>query len=237
MKSKAQLFEKITKTNKERYEYLCNLFRCMPEEVAKEFQYIEFKKGERIILAGEPCKTVYILLDGEIKGKDYDMSGSVYSFLDFSKMCILGDFELYTEAKEYGISVFTGKNCKAVKISAERYLGWIRHDENALYNRLKNILTILTLERKKDREYIRMSCKERLVDYLVTYYEKESRTLQQKTIKVRVTQPELAEKIGANVRSVQRVIASLLNEAFVSVESGKMVIDEEQYQRLREMAE
>ena len=46
------------------------------------------------------------------------------------------------------------------------------------------------------------------------------------------TQTELADKIGVNLRSVQRSIAALESENLVHLKKGKMVISREQYETI-----
>ena len=77
-----------------------------------------------------------------------------------------------------------------------------------------------------DREYLLMGCKERLIDYLVRFYEKNDKN---EKIKIEKTQMELADKVGFNVRSIQRNIALLEKEKMISLENGKMTITRKQY--------
>ena len=51
-----------------------------------------------------------------------------------------------------------------------------------------------------------------------------------------LTQAELAEKVGANIRSVQRAIASLESDNLVSIVNRKMMLSHEQYEKLMEEA-
>ena len=73
-------------------------------------------------------------------------------------------------------------------------MNWIRHDENALFLRMKTIMATLTSERMVDREYIFMSCKERLVDYLVKSFENGQKDSQGRH-RVPKTQAELADRV------------------------------------------
>lgn len=226
MESKERLLEIIKKEGHGRFEYLNDLFRDMPETVAKEMIYTEVKKNEFLVSAGSRCETIFIILDGHVIGLDYQKMGQVYSFMDFTQMYIVGDFEVFSGNPEYCVSVRTARKCKLLKISANSYLRWIRHDEHALFLRMNNILTTLTFERRMDREYLLMGCKERLIDYLVRFYEKNDKN---EKIKVEKTQMELADKVGFNVRSIQRNIALLEKEKMISLENGKMTITRKQY--------
>lgn len=230
MESKKQLLEIIRKTGHERYGYLNDLFKYMPEAIAKEMIYTQVKKNEFLVSAGDCCETIFIILDGHVIGLDYQKMGQVYSFMDFTQMYIVGDFEVFSGNPEYCVSIRAAEACKVLKISANSYLHWIRHDEHALFLRLHNILTTLTVERKMDREYMLMGCKERLLNYLVRLYEKNGK---KEKLKVTKTQMELADKVGFNIRSVQRNIAVFEKEKMISLENGKMVINQEQYERMK----
>lgn len=236
MESKKQLLEIIEREGGDRFHYLNELFRDMPEEIAKEIMYKEVKKNENLLIAGNPAETVYIILKGHVVGLDHQKLGRVYSFMDFTKMYIVGDFEAFAEYSEYGVSICTTEDCKLLKISSNSYLRWIRYDENALFLRLNNILTTLTFERRMDRKYLMMGCKERLADFLVKMYEKDI-TENEERFKIMKTQNELADKIGFNVRSIQRSISSLEKENLISTESGKVIISQEQYVRLKQYSE
>lgn len=234
MKSKEQLLEVIAKVERERSQYLSNLFKYMPEAIAKELTYVEVKKNEMILSAGEPCETVYVVLKGQVIGLDHYKMGRIYSFMDFTKMNIVGDFEVFADYSEYCVSIRAAQDCKLLKISTNSYLRWIQHDENALFLRLNNILNTLTFERKLDRDYLLMDCKERLISFLIMLYEKEIPNGYGK-LKVELTQSEISDKIGFNIRSVQRSIASLEKDEIVSNENGKITVTSEQYEQLQKM--
>lgn len=233
MESKELLMKLISECDKERCQYLSKFFQDIPNIVVENFQYIEVKKGQSIIMEGQPCENVYIVLEGDIKGIDYNQTGSAYSFMDFSKMYILGDFEGFTDIQDYIITLYAAKDCRLLKISAARYHSWVKHDNNALFLRLHNVLGILTSERRMDRNFLHLGCKGRVINYLIRYFEK-NKTSALNPIRVALTQAELAEKVGANVRSVQRAVASLESEKLVSIVNRKMMISYEQYLQLAE---
>lgn len=233
MRSKQQLMEIIGKTEHDRRRYLMQLFEYVPDVIAEELNYEEVPKGEYILRAGMPGDTVYIILSGQITGVDHQRMGRVYYFMDFTRMYIIGDFEIFAEIPEYCISICAAKDCRLLKISSKSYMSWVRHDENALFLRMKNIMATLTSERIVDREYIFMSCTERLADYLLKSYRnaKKDSTGRHRVTK---TQAQLADRIGYNVRSVQRSIASLEKDGFISSENGKITLSREQYLKLNQ---
>ena len=233
MESKSQLLELLSKNDDVRNQYLKELFKYLPEALAREMIYTEIKQGHYVLMAGSPSDTVYFVLKGQVSGLDYSRKGEAYSFMDFTHMYVIGDFEVFHDYAEYSVSIRAEQDCEMLKIPSDRYLQWIRHDENALFLRISNILSVLTAERKVYRKYLHMSCKERLAMLLATYYE-EGKKDETGLLKVRETQSELANKIGFNVRSVQRGITSLEKEDQLSTAGGKIFVTHEQYLKLRQ---
>ena len=105
---------------------------------------------------------------------------------------------------------------------------------NALYLRTNNILSVLTFERSVDREFLQKNSKERLCLLLMRFYEIGMKD-KNGNYTVQHTQGELADKIGVNLRSVQRSIAALESEQLVQLKKGKMVISPEQYEKLTQV--
>lgn len=224
----------ISGCDNKRSVYFSGLFRYVPELIADESQFIRIRQGECIIMAGEPSDYVYFVLSGDVKGVDYNQTGEAYSFMDFTDMYIVGDFEALSGEPEYVNTIYAAKDCRLLRISAVHYLNWIKNDENALFLRLNNILGIMINERKLDRFFLHKGCKERVINYLIHYYERH-RNASSGKIRIALTQNELADKVGSNLRSVQRVVAAMKNEQLLSVENRKMMLSYEQYLKLVEI--
>ena len=229
-----KLLEKIQDVSDDRREYFLNLFHNISNETLDQIVHIEVKKGQYILKAGAPADTVYFLLRGKVTGEAYTNRGRTYSFMDFSQMWVLGDYELFYDCEEYVISIRAEQDCTLMILSKQHYLNWVRSDANALYLRMQNMLSVLTFERRIDRESLQKSSKERLAMILVRFYETGSKD-RFGTYIVQYTQTELADKTGVNLRSVQRSIAALESEQLVQLRKGKMVISPEQYEKLAQL--
>lgn len=96
METKQQFLEEINKVKGSKRDYLNKLFQYVLEAVIRAAVHKNVKKDEFIIRAGEPCDTVYIILKGDVAGVDYQKLGKVYYFMDFAKMYIVGDFEIFS---------------------------------------------------------------------------------------------------------------------------------------------
>ena len=151
-------------------------------------------------------------------------------------MWVLGDYELFYDCEEYVISIRAEQDCTIMILSKQHYLNWVRSDANALYLRMQNMLSVLTFERRIDRESLQKSSKERLAMILVRFYETGVKD-RFGAYTVQFTQSELADKTGVNLRSVQSSIASLRDDGLVSLKSGKMIMSSEQYVKMKQYTE
>ena len=146
METKQQFLEEINKVKGSKRDYLNKLFQYVLEAVIRAAVHKNVKKDEFIIRAGEPCDTVYIILKGDVAGVDYQKLGKVYYFMDFAKMYIVGDFEIFSEDTNYNVS-----SC-ASKDSLENSKKFF-----AKYNKLKRTyeaLSELVVETKADLDHL-----------------------------------------------------------------------------------
>lgn len=231
MESKELFLEAISKLKGSKCDYLEQLFKYVPDAIVRATSYRKIKKDEFIIHEGEICDTIYIILKGDIVGLDYQKLGRVYYFMDFTQMFIMGDFEIFSESPTYSVSIRASENCEILAIPAALYWQWIQHDENALLLRMKNVMSTLTSESVNHRKYMFMSCKERLMKYLVgSYaYKREKKT---GILRLNRTQMELSDRVGFNLRSVQRSIAALEKEKLITMEKGKITVSHEQFVKM-----
>ena len=100
----------------------------------------------------------------------------------------------------------------------------------------KDLNPTLTSESVNHRKYMFMSCKERLMKYLVESYacKREKSTC---ILRLNKTQTELSDRVGFNVRSVQRSIAALEKENLLTLERGKITVSQEQFVKMRKYLE
>ena len=121
METKQQFLEEINKVKGSKRDYLNKLFQYVLEAVIRAAVHKNVKKDEFIIRAGEPCDTVYIILKGDVAGVDYQKLGKVYYFMDFAKMYIVGDFEIFSEDTNYYVSICESKDSELLAIPASIY--------------------------------------------------------------------------------------------------------------------
>lgn len=231
METKEQFTNVLKELKPEQRSYLERLFQNCPKEVIKSMRYRKVPKGYVLIHAGTECDSVYIILKGNTVGMDFQKLGNAYVVREDSCTDILGDFELLGDIKEYRITIRTATDCEVVVIPAAIYLKWMQQDINALFMRTRKLMNSLTLEAATERKYLFLNCKDRLILHLVEEYEAKGRG---EVYRLKNTQPELADRLGFNTRTIQRSIQNLEQSELIAIERGKICIALENYQKLKE---
>lgn len=232
MKARQQFLDRIKYMKKEHREYLEKMFLKCPDQVMDAMKYMKIPPNYNLINAGDNCEYVYLILKGRAKGTDIQVYGNVYNFMEYSELTFLGDYEVLGDLKNYRASIKTLTQCEIISIPSAVYLEWLKRDVNALFMRTQMLMKVLTDQTAEERKYLFLTCKERLILYLVSKYERNGNN---KTYRLNKTQSELAERLGFNVRTLQRNISTLEMEGMISTESGKICITKEQYEKMRNM--
>lgn len=231
MRSKKEFMEIISGLNKEQFAYLNEFLKNCPDEVMQSVQYIRIPEGHAILQAGTACEYVWIVIKGEVSGADIQMPGNVYSFLEYSDLNIIGDYEPFAGMPEFQKTIYAVSECEAFRIPSALYMKWISRDQSALFMRAGDFARTLAMEVSSERKYLLLNARDRLILYLVKNYGKWERD---GNCILKKTQNQLAECIGMNVRTVQRSMQRLEEEGFLLCKGGKICVSRKQYEMLKE---
>ena len=214
----------------EEKEYVKRVFANCPQEIRDKMRLLEVEKNSNFIDAGTPCKYVYLILKGKACGIDMQIQGKTYKFKEFLPGRFLGEFECIAEIPNYSITVQAITKCTLLVMTTQVYLKWMEDDGRAFFLRMQKLLFELTNQTKDDRRFFLSTCKERMIQYLVEYYEQEN----QQRVRIQKSRDELANEIGFVVRTIDRNIHKLASEGYISLRAGKLYVSRSQYEKLKE---
>ncbi len=215
-------------------EYMNRLFAECPEEIKNCMNVQRVEKGRSFVIAGEPCKSIFIILKGRAMGIDVQLPEKIYEFKEFGPGRFLGEFECLSSIPEYGISIRALTDCVLYRIPSRAYLEWMKRDGHALFLRTQKILLDLTRQTRNDRKYLMLECMDRMALYLLEYCEKQydRKPDDMQEVFVRRTREELSNAIGFSEKTINRNTRKLADQDFLSLRSGKIFISKEQYEAM-----
>ena len=146
----------------------------------------------------------------------------------------MGGLEILMDFKTYRTSLKTIDKCKVIKITKEAFEKWMQEDIDGLRYESKMMGEYLLTQGKLAREYLFLSGSARLAKIFIEKYEEEARN---GILTVNSTRQELSDESGFAVKTVSRAIKSLYEEGLIEKDGKDIVVNEEQYNKLKELVQ
>ncbi|WP_312641472.1 Crp/Fnr family transcriptional regulator [Hydrogenoanaerobacterium sp.] len=214
-------------------EGLFELIKNMPEPIEEKVRIIKKSAGDILVRMQDTAKNVYILLEGDIKAMNQQVSGAVYVFATFSAPSLFGEFEAFSQCSYYRGTLTCVTKCTLAVMPTEAYLNWMRKDHEALFQRTQQITKQLVDQAGSERNFLFFTGKDRLVAFLISCYQK---TQVNGMCHIKVTRQQIADETGFCVKTVQRGLNQLKRKGMLTFDRREIVINQEQYRQLDELA-
>ena len=195
-----------------------------------------YKKGSRLVAAGDSSAHVYILLKGRLEAVEEHVSDAPYHFTEIKALDIVGDYEFFTGKLMRLVTVTTLEDSLCLVIPAAEYMTWLRSDSHALFLRSRMIISQLVAQAQFQRQNLFSDNHTRMLYFLK---EQITQAVNDNTntgsiypIRISFTRPEIAAHLGCSVRTVNRTVQELEAENRISLRKGKIYINEQQAKQL-----
>ena len=194
---------------KEKRKKLDELLSNVESKIIDKMIHVSIPPNTTFIRAGEEASTVYILFDGMVKATDYQISEIIYDYTWFEPIEVFGAMEFYMGYEQYVTTLITLETCQMLKIPKKIFKEWILNDKELMLNQVRVMMQRLNEQSKKERIFIFLNGRERLIWLFLKIYKEHSK--EGKCI-VQLTQEELGKYSGINLRSTNRAIHQLSEE-------------------------
>ncbi|MEH7253117.1 Crp/Fnr family transcriptional regulator [Neobacillus niacini] len=209
-------------------EYLQQLFKHIPIS-NRSCRIVKMKTNTKFISANEPCEAIWVLIEGQVRAAEEQISGDVYVFTEFQAPELFGEMEGLSGITYYKVTLVTSTDCTFIILPMDNYLNWIRNDAEALFLRVRAIMSHVLVESKNDRAYLFLDGIDRLVLYMTKYYQEHAKD---KICIIQTKRQQIAEQTGFSMKTVNRSIKKLADDGLITKKQGKIVISERQYEIL-----
>ena len=216
--------------------FLENFFKFSPSYIQPVLMLRSYKKGSRLVAAGDSSAHVYILLKGRLEAVEEHVSDAPYHFTEIKALDIVGDYEFFTGKLMRLVTVTTLEDSLCLVIPAAEYMTWLRSDSHALFLRSRMIISQLLAQAQFQRQNLFSDNHTRMLYFLK---EQITQAVNDNTntgsiypIRISFTRPEIAAHLGCSVRTVNRTVQELEAENRISLRKGKIYINEQQAKQL-----
>ncbi len=215
--------------NKEK-EYLSRYLANAPMWILDSFQIVNMKKNTVFIKENTAVDTIYILVEGIVKGMDYRIFGIAYDFMWFYPVKVFGSMEILLELEKYMTTLITVTPCKMMVISKSKFEEWMRKDIHTLLLETKSMGTYLLEQARKERVFLFVQGIDRVILLFIQLYEQIA---ENKKCILNLTRQNIADSSGLSIKTINRAVKKMEQDAYISRAGNKIIIEENQYLRMK----
>jgi CRP-like cAMP-binding protein len=179
----------------------------------------QYRPEEYIVMRGDPCRSLYLLLNGTVRAGMISAKGKELTVEDIQAPDMLAPAIVYSSHSEFPVNVQALTNCEVCILNKAGFLRLMQQNSTVLNNFLSIISDRCLFLGQKVNTFALQNLKERLVAELLGS-------------PLQTTQQQLADKLGVARPSLARMIAELVDEGSIKIVNRTLVvIDKNKLQR------
>ena len=202
----------------------------MPAEIKRQTTHKVYLPGESIVRKGENAKHVYLLTKGETRVSNEFASGQRYTFGSLDVPDLIGDLEVLAGQDLYAASNEAASTCEVIAMRAETFLQWM-HIDNDFAVAVAQLLAAKMYPTSNEAGRVKfLPSLSRLHSYLL----KRLGGIETDLFILHTSRQQIADDIGTSVKTVNRGVVKLHDAGLTSLLHGKITINKEQQQALKD---
>ena len=171
----------------------------------------KYKPGEYVAMRGEPCRSVYFLLEGKIRSGMIGSDGKEVTIELLNGPNMLAPAFIYASDNQFPVNVECVTPCEVCILDKERFMNLMQLNPTVLSNFLRVISDRSIFLSQKVNTFALQNLKGRLALYLLNTQDID-------------TQQQIAERLGVARPSVARILAELVNEGCLQIDRHQIKI-------------
>ncbi|HHX31889.1 MAG: Crp/Fnr family transcriptional regulator [Bacteroidales bacterium] len=203
----------------------CPLFKGLTQSEHDQFldrhvkEVLTYKKGETIVMQGDPISFVMLLIHGSIRTEMITMEGNVLDIDILDGVVPLAPSFIYGANSIYPTDVIAVEPCIILKISKSAWLDEMANNKQLFTNFLTlNADLTLSLTNKLQMISIK-SLRKKLATFFL-----EKTSMKQDSFILKRSRTQLAEFFGVQRQSLARSLKELEDEEIISLEGRQVKI-------------
>lgn len=173
-----------------------------------------YKADSLIMIQGSECSYLSLLTEGKVNALLMNDEGKQVIIEDMQAPRAIAPAALFATESRYPVYIQSVTDCKIFYIDKTQFEELMHKEEVIMKNFIRLLSDKSIFLSKKINTFALQTLKERLVSYL------------KNNVEERITQQELANRLGVTRPSLSRVLSELINEGTLSVENRKIFIND-----------
>ncbi|PAB57715.1 Crp/Fnr family transcriptional regulator [Anaeromicrobium sediminis] len=209
---------------------LSNLLMGMPDEIRKKCVVQKFGPKAVLVKKDQEPEFVYIIYLGTLRIFNEFKNGKILQTAKLKDMNFVGALEVLSSKDKIAASVETVTECTALRIPKEDFLDWIEKDHYLAIMVGKKIANDFYNTAYSNGRLLLNSTMYTLVSFIIEALKDDIE--EGKVAFISKKRQEIADELGISLRTVQRNIRKLKDTGLITIDTGKIHVDSNQYKRL-----
>ncbi len=194
----------------------CPLFKGMSQGEHDQFldrnvkEVLTYKKGETIVLQGEPIHSVMLLVQGSVRTEMITREGNVLHIDILEAVIPLAPAFIYGVKKSYPVDVIAAEPCVFLKISKDAWLDEMANNKQLLTNFLTMNADFTFFLTNKLQMISLKSLRKKLATFFL-----EKTTAETDTFNLKRSRTQLAEYFGVQRQSLARSMKEMEDDGII----------------------
>ena len=203
----------------------------IPENIRQHTTKRTFQPGDVVVRKGEKADHVYLLTAGKLRVSNEFESGQRYTFASLEVPDLMGDLEVLAGQEHFAATNEAITECQMLSMSAETFMQWMRTD-NDFAVAVAQLLASKMYPTSNEAGRVKFQpSQERFEEYLA----KRLGDIETDLFILHTSRQQIADDIGTSVKTVNRCVTKMRDEGGLSLLHGKITLNREQQERLREI--
>jgi len=201
------------------YEKVCQskLFKMMDQSEIKEildsFHILkkDFEKDQVIVLEGDECSFIGLILSGMVEVKKSSVSGKEYTITTLSQGDTFGEAAIFSSANTFPATIVSKTRTEVIFIPKHAIIEMCKKNEKFLHNFLNLLSDRILLLNTKLKENTLSTLRQKICNFLIEEYKKQKTT----KLKLNLTKQELAKIFNVQRPSLSRELIKMKEDGLI----------------------
>ena len=203
----------------------------LPEDLKSQGRIVKFPAKSIIMNAGDFPEYVYFIITGTVSGIRKSPDGNEYHYFYLDKYSgSVGCLEVFATKEKSVATIVASSDVVALKLNSAIMYEYAMNNISILLPCYMIIAEHLYERSKNDGRMYRMRGGERIINFLVEYYNLHKAN--KSTVVIKLTYQDLSNRLGISVRTVGRCIKQLKEQNLITSHNRSLSITPEQYAQL-----
>ncbi len=211
------------------YILLKEFMKTIGDDAFRSGHFKRFKKHEFLAHKGNSIYRCFFILDGELSVYNEFDNGKIYNIEQIRAGMIVGEMEIVAKIDVFSATVVANTDVLVYSFTKESYHEWMNQSSEFIAQANIRLASMLCQISTTHGENIVYSSREVLARLLIRMYGTQPKA----TLILNDTRKDLSEKTGLSIRSINRVIRWFLDQNYLEISKGKILLNPKYIERLK----